>query len=349
MPQEIEIVDPIRYPGWDELMLSTKNHSFFHSSHWARVLHESYGYRPLYFALVDSGRMLAMIPCMEIVSVLTGKRAVSLPFTDYCEPILEGESAGEAFHSLLNRLIAFGKEAAWKSIELRSGVSLPPRIPASRVYFGHTLDVSKNEDETFSVFRDSTKRNIRKATKEGVRVGIFNSREAVGEFYRLNCLTRKEHGLPAQPFRFFEKIYEHVLSKERGFIVLASYGDRNIAGAVYFHFGKRAVYKYGASDKRYQRLRANNLVMWEAIRWISRNGCGSLCFGRTEPDNDGLVQFKRGWSARGRAVAYYKYDMKRASFVGEASGLTEAHKKIFHRMPISLLRITGSILYRHIG
>lgn len=349
MPQEIEIINPLNYPGWDEFVLSTKNYSFFHSSNWARVLQESYGYRPLYFTLIDAGKILAFIPCMEIKSLLTGKRAVSLPFTDYCEPIIERGFSNEIFHLLLNRLIAYGKKAAWKSIELRCGVPLSRQFPPSYTCYGHTLDLSEKDDETFSAFRDSTKRNIKKAVKEGVQVGIFRSLDSVREFYRLNCLTRKEHGLPPQPYRFFEKVYEHILSEDKGFVVLSSYGDVFIAGAICFRFGEKAVYKYGASDRNYQRFRANNLVMWEAIKRCSRNGYKSFCFGRTEPENEGLLQFKRGWSAEERTINYYKYDFKSETFHGKTSNRIGVHNKIFHHMPIPLLKFAGSVLYKHIG
>lgn len=62
--------------------------------------------------------------------------------------------------------------------------------------------------------------------------------------------------------------------------MLASFKGTIIAGAIYFHFGEKAVYKYGASDVKYQQLRPNNLVMWEAIRLYCQNGYKSFCFGR---------------------------------------------------------------------
>jgi hypothetical protein len=37
-------------------------------------------------------------------------------------------------------------------------------------------------------------------------------------------------------------------------------------------FGRTAIYKYGASDKRFPRTRANNLLMWEAIRCTAGRG-----------------------------------------------------------------------------
>ena len=219
---------------------------------------------------------------MEVDSFLTGKRGVSLPFTDYCEPIV---SDGITFQELLNFVLEEGKERNWKYLELRSFKNLSPSDLQSFTYLGHTLNLSDKENETFSNFRDSTKRNIKKATKEGVEVNINYSSESVREFYRLNCMTRKQHGLPPQPYLFFKKVYDHIICKNMGFVVLASFHDKPIAGGVYFHFGEKTVYKYGASDLNYQNLRANNLVMWEAIKWYSQNGYKSLCFGRTEPEN----------------------------------------------------------------
>ena len=79
MNLQLEIINPLDCESWDELVLSTKNYSFFHSSSWARVIYESYNYTPLYFTLIDNDKLLALIPIMEIKSILTGKRAVSLP------------------------------------------------------------------------------------------------------------------------------------------------------------------------------------------------------------------------------------------------------------------------------
>ena len=342
----IQIINPITYPGWDELILSTPDYSFFHSSAWARVLFESYHYTPKYFTVIDHGQLLALIPVMEVNSFLTGRRGVSLPFTDYCKPIIPN---GIPFQNVFEHIIENGKKCGWKSLELRSGNNLLPSTMPSITYLGHTLGLDNGEQEVFSNFRDSTKRNIKKAIKEKVSVEIFNSLESIKEFYTLNCMTRKQHGLPPQPFNFFKKIYDHVISRNLGFVILASYGGKNIAGAIYFHFGEKAVFKYGASDKKFQHLRANNLVMWEAIQWYSQNGYKNLCFGRTERENQGLIQFKSGWGTIEQQISYYRYDLKKGSFVSGSSKVTGFHNKIFRNIPIPLLKKVGSVLYKHIG
>lgn len=98
----LEIIDPTQYPNWDELLLSTPGSSFFHTSSWARVLKEAYGYTPKYFTEFDGGHISTLIPVMEVDSFLTGRRGVSLPFTDYCEPLL---NENIEFVDLFNNII----------------------------------------------------------------------------------------------------------------------------------------------------------------------------------------------------------------------------------------------------
>jgi hypothetical protein len=169
------------------------------------------------------------------------------------------------------------------------------------------------------------------------------------EFYRLNVLTRREHGLPPQPFHFFRNVYDQIITKGLGFISVASIRNRTIAANVYFHFGNEVIYKYGASDNAFQHLRANNLVMWETIKWSTDYGFKKLNFGRTEPENLGLRQFKTGWGSTEYFIRYYKYDLQHDAFVDDSFGINPTYKKIFSKIPIPILNLLGRILYRHMG
>jgi hypothetical protein len=343
---DIQIINPITHPGWNNLILSHPDYSFFHSSAWAKVLNEAYGYKLLYFTVLKNGSLSALIPIMEVNSFLTGRRGVSLPFTDYCEPIIND---GVKFQDLMNLITEYGEKAGWKYIEFRGGKDLLPFSSPSCTYIGHTLDLTRGEEYLYSNFRDSTGRNIRKASGEGVKTTLYSSLESIREFYRLNCMTRREHGLPPQSYLFFEKLHNHIISKSLGHVILASYKNWNIAGAIFFHFGKQAFYKYGASDKSFQHLRPNNLIMWEAIKWYSQNGYKSLCYGRTEPENQGLIQFKSGWGTTEQRINYYRYDMKRGSFVSGFPKVTGFHNKIFRNLPLPILNLVGALLYKHAG
>jgi hypothetical protein len=139
--------------------------------------------------------------------------------------------------------------------------------------------------------------------------------------------------------------------------VLATHDNNVIASAVFFQHDDKVIYKYGASDKAYQHLRANNLVMWKAIKFYAENVKYKLfCMGRTELDNTGLKQFKVGWGTKQQNLFYYKYDIAKQMFVTRDSenfciygGMSKNYTQILRRMPIPFLRMCGSLVYRHIG
>ena len=343
---DLQVLNPLNIPDWDRLLAATPGHSFFHTSGWARVLSHAYGYKPSYFACMNEERFSALTPVMDIHSPLTGRRGVSLPFSDSCETISNGTFT---LREVADRVVDHGRRVGWRSMEWRGEGGFEPNVIPSASYYAHSLALAGGPEEIFSRFRDSNKRNIKKAANVGVQVAVEDSSESVEEFYRLNCLTRKEHGLPPQPFHFFRGLHEHVISKGRGFVSLASYAGRSVAAAVFLHFRESAVYKYGASDRQYQRLRANNLVMWEGIKGCAAAGCSTLSLGRTDGDQGGLLQFKRGWGASEHAIRYYKFDFRRGAFVRERSRAFGLHNALFRGLPLSVCRFAGALLYRHVG
>ena len=341
----ITIVDPTKLETWDAQLKEMSGATFFHGTAWARVLKQSYGYTPIYFVQAE-GKVSAAIPLMEVKSVLTGNRAVSLPFTDYCVPLVPHV---EVARVMLDAVIQEGKSRGWKYIELRGGSDYLGDGPASAWFYRHTLDLTPGDAKLFKALRDSTRRNIKKAVKEGVEVRFEDTLEALRVFYRLNCLTRREHGLPPQPWQFFEHLHEEILAKGMGSVALADYKGNTISANVYLHANGEVIYKYGASDKAHQNLRANNVVMWEAIKLYAGKGFKSLCFGRSEPENEGLRQFKTGWGADEQLINYYRYDMAANAFVPGKKTVSNRANQVFSRMPIPALKAIGGLLYRHMG
>jgi lipid II:glycine glycyltransferase (peptidoglycan interpeptide bridge formation enzyme) len=284
---------------------------------------------------------------MDISSYLTGRRGVSLPFTDYCDPIINHDIAKDNIFSFI---IEHAKKLRWKNFEIRGGDTFFSHIKPSSSFYGHTLELSEDLDKLFSGLSKNTKRNVRKAHRENnLQIHLSQSLESMASYFNLHCLTRKRHGLPPPPFYFFKKIHEHVMSKNLGTIFLASYNNNIVGGAVYFHFGDKVIYKYGASNLDYKEVRPNNLIMWEAIKWFSQNGFKQLCMGRTEPENSGLRRFKDGWGAEETMINYYKYEVKTESFVHTQDMVNHYQKRLISKIPKPILTALGSKLYKYVG
>jgi hypothetical protein len=342
---QMRILDPLHEPGWDHVIALHRDASCFHTSAWAKVLQHTYNHRPFYLQFSSGRRLAALIPLMEVRSPFTGRRGVCLPFSDACEPLVFDP---EVMGSVKDRLIRFSQERRWRYLEVRGGKSFPLARTSATKFYGHTLDLHTGVAELSSRFASPVRRAIRKAERSGLRAVIVRNRQAIGDFYRLHVQTRRRHGLPPQPVSFFLNIYEHIIKPGLGFVVLAQRGSRPIAAAIFFRFGKNALYKYGASDKKFQELRANNLVMWQGIQFLAHNGVEKLHFGRTDCENDGLRRFKLSWGTEEEIIHYFRVDPSVRNCLVPAPSDSGFHKKIFARLPLVLNRLAGSMIYPHL-
>ena len=343
---EMRILDPVNDPGWDHVVALHRDAGCFHTSAWAKVLRQTYNHQPFYLQFSRRRRLAALIPLMEVRSLFTGRRGVCLPFSDACEPLVFD---AEAMGLVRDRLVRFAHERRWRHLEIRGSKSFQLAPGSTKKFYGHALDLRGSADELATRFASPVRRAIRKAEHNGVSARVVRNRQAIDDFYRLHVQTRRRHGLPPQPISFFVNIYEHIIRPGLGFIVLAHWDSRPIGSAIFFRFGRNALYKYGASDKRFQALRANNLVMWQGIQFLVRDGAEKLHFGRTEQENEGLRRFKLSWNTQEETIDYFRVDPSGRQCLARArshdSGL---HKKIFGRLPLIFNRLAGSMIYPHL-
>ena len=348
MPGRLTQVDPRDEQGdWNTQLSLFGRPSVFHRVEWARVLCESYGYRPHYLVWKERDNVAALLPLMEVDSLVTGRRGVSLPFSDHCDPVLGAEVNR---HTLFSAAVEYAKRRGWRYLHFHGGRNLFGSATPSVRYVGHRLPLAEDIALQRARLADSTGRNIRKAMRLGVEIDIGTTSAALNDLYELHCLTRKRQRLPAQPLHFFRAIHRHMLSNNLGHIVRARHDGRAVGAAMFFHLGGQVLFKFGASDRRHQHLRMNDLVLWSSIEWSAHNGYRTFEFGRTDALNSGLRRFKSGWGADEYDICYYRYDVKRKRFVEESFGrLGAVMKPAFSRLPIPVARLVGTLIYRHFG
>ena len=298
---DTRFVDPTCDPEWDDIVASHPNSSFFHCSAWARVLCKTYGHKPVSLQFSRNGEPVSLVPLLEVESPLTGRRAVSLPFTDYCDPLFFGECHSS---TISDKLCKLARERQWKYFELRGGEdlqaarrvrSLLRTLPGFAQWHGKLICPAKG-------FRARSDPQGGAQWFESRR--SRQSREAILEYYRLHVQTRRRHGLPPQPLSFFLNIHDEIIQPGLGFVVMAHHGSRVAAAAVFFHIGKKAVYKFSASNEDQKRLQGNSLVIWEAIQILAQSGIEELHFGRTPLNDQGLRRFKLAWGTSEKTIEY---------------------------------------------
>jgi hypothetical protein len=343
---ESRIVDPLSDPDWDRVAASHPQSNIFHRTAWARVLCRTYGHRPVYLQFYRENQPVALVPIMQVASPFTGRRGVSLPFSDFCEPLVFGEWGRE---SLTRKLLELGRARRWRYFELRGGrESLPESAVSGERYYGHKLDLSIGLDRIWDGLQSSVRRAIHKAENSGLVAEVSRTWNVMKAFYRLHVGTRRRHGVPPQPLSFFRNIHEEVITAGLGFVVLARRQLEPTAGAVFFHSGGAALYKFGASDERFQEFRGNNLVMWAGIKQLVGKGFVTMHFGRTANSNDGLRRFKLSWGTEEETIEYFRFPLRRQAWDKNTRDESGLYNKLFSRLPLAVNRLAGALVYPHL-
>ena len=163
---QMRICDPVRNPGWDHVVALHRDAGCFHTSAWAKVLHQTYNHQPFYLQFSRGRRLAALVPLMEVRSPFTGRRGVCLPFSDACEPLIFDP---EVVGSIRDRLVRFAQERRWKHLEIRGGKSFQLAPSAATKFYGHIHSICAAAAENLAArFASPVRRAIRKAEHSGV-------------------------------------------------------------------------------------------------------------------------------------------------------------------------------------
>jgi CelD/BcsL family acetyltransferase involved in cellulose biosynthesis len=342
-------LDPTNDPRWEQFVEKHPRASIFHTAGWLRALRKTYGYEPVVLTTSPpTGELENGLVFCRVNSWLTGRRLVSLPFSDHCEPLCDSM---EALSFLIRYLqSAFGREE-WKYLEIRPiGGTFGQTVrefgflPGTK-YFLHKIDLNPDIENIFhSLDKDSVRRRIQRAERAGLTEKCGTTADLLRDFYELLVMTRGRHQLPPAPYSWFQNLVAcHGRAAE---MRVAYQGGHAIAAIFNLRFRDTLYYKYGCSDARFKGLGSMPWLLWRAIVEAKSDGVVEFDLGRTQEHDAGLLAFKNHWVSGPRPLVYW-------TFPGipslEDGWKIKIAKRVFSCMPDKLLAVTGRLAYRHVG
>jgi hypothetical protein len=345
----VHTFDPLRDLRWSELVERHPSSSVFHTTAWLRALQRTYGYEPVVFTSSASKAALedGIVFC-QVRSWLTGRRLVSLPFSDHCEPLVQGIEAVAAISAHLDRL---RNDGGWDYVELRPQTgrfcSIASATLSERFWF-HLLDLRPGEDSLYAAcHKNAIQQQIHRADREGLTYDEGRSERLLRAFYRLLLVTRQRHQLPPQPLAWFRNLLDAfgIAIKIR----VAHRDGRPVAAILTIRHGDVMVFKYSASDARFHSLGGTQLLLWKTIQDARSMGCSTLDLGRSDISNHGLTTFKDRWGATRSEISYWRYTAKRSSPSSFRKFAADGVKQILGHAPEVCRVAAGRFLYRHAG
>lgn len=344
-------LNPCEDPRWRRLLDRHPRASVFHTPEWLEALRRTYGYDAVALTTSRPGEELrnGVVFC-QVRSWLTGRRLVSLPFSDHCDPLVDGD---EEFVAMLAAVRGEAEALGARYLEIRPlarPVGRPPALERAASFCLHLLDLRPALDRIFGAcHNDCVRRKVRRAETAGLLCEEGRSDSLLRSFYRLVVSTRRRQNLVPQPFAWFRNVTASMQGMAK--LRVVSTGGRAIAGVLTLRHKDTLVYKYGCSDARFHRLGGMQMLLWRAIQEAKNEGASLLDLGRSDWDGQGLLAFKDRWGARRSELVYWRLagSGKPPAWTPASSRNGWTRPRLLPLLPGPLLRAAGSLIYKHLG
>jgi hypothetical protein len=299
---KIEQIEPIGHPFWDSLVAATDS-SVFHSTGWLRVLDETYGMPICAYVLLNEADQPISGVSYCPVQDFKGRRLVSMPFSDFCDPLATNPAQ---LNELLEALLEEGSPLFMRCLHNELPLSDSHLECYNRAKW-HGLDLRPELESLWQGLHGSARRAIRRAQQNHVEVRAAQSKRELRAFYEMHLEVRKhKYHLLAQPYRFFERIWERFVETEQGVLLLARQRNEIVGGTFFLQWKDRFYYKFNASVLDNLADRPNDLLIWEGIRCAKASGCTYLDFGLSDWDQEGLIRYKRKFTTEEKTISFLR-------------------------------------------
>lgn len=331
--------------NWNNSVKNCDHSSAYHLRQWGELLEKVHGHKLIYLNHGDS-----VFPVAYVQSRIFGNRLISLPFADYgglCTA--DNDSAIQ----LIFRCRQIAQHLNVDFIEIRGpdhkyyDELLAQGFIRRDEYLTFILSLDTTLDALWKGIGDKNRNMVRRAEKSNVRIIEASNKNELRAFYLIYSKTMKKLGSPPQPFSFFESMWD-LFYPDNLKIPLAICDGEYIAAGIYLLHNDTVHHAYSCSHMQYQKLAPNNLIQWYMIKWANQHGCSKFGFGRSRPDEGGVL-FKRRWGGQVSTMPYfYKFYKKEMGSRQEIKyrGLSRLWARY---MPEQLAGLIGPWIIKQIG
>lgn len=199
--------------------------------------------------------------------------------------------------------IALWVEPPW---EANQGPQLPADFGSTPDYIQPPatglVDLQPPPEAVLAGFHSSMRRNIRLASRRGLKVRVAQTDKDWHDFYALLTETAERDSFGIHTWPYFATMRETLETAGLATLFLAEHTGRPVGGLLLTAFGNTATYLFGASATAERDLRIGHGLQWHAMCWAKESGCHTYDLWGLPATSDpneplaGVHRFKRGFS-----------------------------------------------------
>jgi len=331
----------------NSLKLPGLHKNLFSSQDWLEVLQKTYGLKLFVKYIKHGGKINSYIIYSVVTNFLEWKICIC-SYCDYFDCHVESLEDWRLFFKSLQKDYP-GYRIAVRNLDDEIIRKSPDFEVLSTERF-HMLDVR----EPLEVIWKRTDDSFRSAVKQGQKKGVVAKRcekKELKKFFELHFSLRKnKYRLFAQPYKFFDMIWQQYIDKDQGALIGVYSPDGKFIGAnMYLICGNKLYYKFNTSSRDSLKFRPNNVLFWEGIKFAKERNLEYIDLGSSGCHQSGLILFKNHTGAvmsdithLGYAPEGYKFSEKKIlKFMTKVCTLPW--------MPDIITKLLSNIIYHYLA
>lgn len=340
---------------WEQYIISHPASGPYHRLVWPEVFQRIFHYRCWRVIARRAGAIVGAMTLYRIPT-LSGAMLVTVPFRDRGDVLHDDE---EVLAALLQHAIGLTRAQRCRSLLLKSA-SLPPMHAGDAKSFSVKNDwirsyvtLPANMQEYWKELDPQVRNKIRQGERFGLEfiapLGDDAERDKAMAVLRD---TQRRLGIPPFPREFYRCLSQALEQQGAGLMCGVRHSGRLLAATLLLHHRDTVVYAYAGSLREAWRLRVNDFLIWNCLRYASSVGARVFEFGSDSKHQADLLSFKKKWLAEQtpmHLLCHAPGGGKRGiEWRDSSAGVYPLVRKVVSRLPRPVYNLTG-LLTRYLG
>ncbi|MDE2598536.1 MAG: FemAB family PEP-CTERM system-associated protein [Rhodocyclaceae bacterium] len=336
-------LDPDAYAAWDAYAQAHPQATFFHRAGWQRVIHGVFAHPTFFLYAQRAGKIVGVLPLVQVNSRLFGNSLSSLPFAVYGGVLADDEAVAAALEQEAERIAA---RLGVTHLEYRNLAVRHADWPTQDLYVTFRREILPDEDANMQAIPRKQRAMVRKGIKNELRSDVDSN---VDRFFDLYADNVHRHGTPAFPKRYFAALLAE-FGADAEVLTVSGPDGKPLSSVLSFYFRDEVLPYYAGDHVDARDLAANDFKYWELMRRACARGLKVFDYGRSK-QGTGSYSFKKNWGFEPQPL-YYEYRLFKRDSIPQNNPNNPKYKLMiaaWQRMPIGLANWLGPHIVRNLG
>lgn len=335
--------------AWNQYVNQHVEASPYHNYAWVESVSEAYGHPNVSLIALNDGKVVGILPIINMKTPLSGHFLCSLPYCDVGHALADNPKITS---ELLTHLQQLKTSSGAKKIEYRDRAQVPENSPPTSDNLQMQkvlmlLALPESSEVLFKGFKSKLRSQIRKAEKNGLTYQLGNSSELLNAFYRILTINMRKLGSPVHSHAWFKALRKNYQDE---LLISIVYSEKTpVGGAIVLRNNNKASIPWASTLAEYNRLAPNMMLYWSLLKEITDTGATEFDFGRST-FGEGTFKFKKQWGAEPQLLNWFlPGEQPPLEKPGEPSQLRRIIEKTWPKLPLGLTTQLGPKIRKYIS